>query len=232
MAEKVASLSLDESSNRTKKLRILSWNLLHRNGAVFEDIQSLVEKVKPDLFLMQEVTREIDVLGRGMDGNFHWQQWAKRRHGLAIWCRHQLENVAPLELPYSKIPGSFPQRSAQFIQIDGITIANVHLSHGQVMNRKQLRKIASSTSGPTAIIGDYNAVGPTTIKDFKDVGPRNVTHFAQKVVPFRLDRCLVRELECTRAKSLNRGRSDHKPILLELTKTASTNQAGSAGNTG
>ena len=231
MAETEASLSLEERSNGTGKLRILSWNLLHRNGAVFEDIQSLVEQEQPDLFLMQEVTREIDTLGRSMEGNFHWQQWAKRRHGLAMWCRHQLENVAPLELPYSKIPGSFPQRSAQFIQIDGITIANVHLSHGQVMNRKQLRKIANSTSGPTAIIGDYNAVGPTVIKGFEDVGPRNVTHFAQRIVPFRLDRCLVRELECTRAKSLERGRSDHKPILIELRKTAQTSRAGSTGST-
>jgi hypothetical protein len=69
---------------------------------------------------------------------------------------------------------------------------------------------------PAAIIGDYNAVGPIVMSGFKDVGPRLATHFASNVVPFRLDRCLVRGLRCTEAHALEFGPSDHRPIVLHL----------------
>jgi hypothetical protein len=97
-----------------------------------------------------------------------------------------------------------------------ITFANVHLSHGQLLNRLQLMHIASLLHGPTAIIGDFNAVGPTLLPGFRDVGPREPTHVANNILRFRLDRCLVRGLHCGRAKALDRGPSDHCPIVLEL----------------
>ena len=51
---------------------------------------------------------------------------------------------------------------------------------------------------------------------FADVGPRESTHFASNVVPFRLDRCLVHGLTCRAAAALAFGPSDHRPIRLEL----------------
>ena len=51
---------------------------------------------------------------------------------------------------------------------------------------------------------------------FADVGPREATHFASNVVPFRLDRCLVHGLACRTADALAFGPSDHRPIRLEL----------------
>ncbi len=44
------------------RLKIISWNLLHRSGAVAEDICELIEDEKPDLFLMQEATTAIESL--------------------------------------------------------------------------------------------------------------------------------------------------------------------------
>jgi endonuclease/exonuclease/phosphatase family metal-dependent hydrolase len=69
---------------------------------------------------------------------------------------------------------------------------------------------------PSAIIGDYNMVGPVLLPGFADVGPRGSTHFASNVVPFRLDRCLVHGLTCRAAAALAFGPSDHRPIRLEL----------------
>ena len=40
------------------------------------------------------------------------------------------------------------------MQLGDITFANVHLSHGQLLNRRQLARIASALKGkPSAIIG-------------------------------------------------------------------------------
>jgi len=98
-----------------------------------------------------------------------------------------------------------------------MTFANVHLSHGQLLNRRQLARIAAALRGkPSAIIGDYNMVGPVLLPGFADVGPRESTHFASNVVPFRLDRCLVHGLTCRAAAALAFGPSDHRPIRLEL----------------
>jgi len=84
-------------------------------------------------------------------------------------------------------------------------------------NRRQLLRIAATLHGrPSAIIGDYNAVGPCLIPGYADVGPREPTHFGGNVVPFRLDRCLAHGVQCLLAATLDFGPSDHKPIVLEL----------------
>ena len=199
-------------------VKVISWNLLHRSGAIVEDIAGLIVEEGPDLFLMQEATDAIDNLPALVEGHYARQPWPGRRHGLAAWCRRQLQDFGPLQLPASRMPGRFPPRYAQIVRIDDITIANVHLSHGQVLNRLQLREISRSTEGPTAIIGDYNTLGPIRLRHFSDVGPRSTTHHAQEIVPFRLDRCMIRDLHRLSARALRRGRSDHRPIVIELAR--------------
>jgi endonuclease/exonuclease/phosphatase (EEP) superfamily protein YafD len=198
------------------RLKIISWNLLHRSGAVMEDVSELIEQERPDLFLMQEATSAVDPLCEHVGGRIYKQAWPGRRHWLAAWSPSHPAHAKILKLPASKMPGRLPTRFAQVLEINNMTIANVHLSHGQILNRLQLRKIAHSTAGPTAIIGDYNTLGPIVLHHFSDVGPRGHTHRAQKVMPFRLDRCMVRDLHCLHARRLRRGPSDHRPILLEL----------------
>ena len=197
-------------------IKVISWNLLHRSGAIVDDIANLIQEEQPDLFLMQEATGVIDALPGMSEGHYARQPWPGRRYGLAAWCRRQLQDFGPLELPASALPGRFPTRFAQLIRFDDITFANVHLSHGQVLNRLQLRQISRSTQGPTAIIGDFNTLGPIRLRQFSDVGPRGSTHRAHDIVPFRLDRCMIRDLTRVSARALRRGRSDHRPILIEL----------------
>jgi hypothetical protein len=66
------------------------------------------------------------------------------------------------------------------------------------------------------VIGDFNMIGPAVLPGFSDVGPREPTHIAQDMLPVRIDRCLVRGMACHSARALNAGRSDHRPMLLEL----------------
>ena len=203
-------------------MKIVSWNLLHKAGAMVDEISRIIDLEKPEIFLMQEATEVIDSLENFVGGHYQRQDWQNKRHGLAIWNASSISETRPVALPYSKIPGSFPQRRAQLMDIADITIANVHLSHGQVLNRRQLTTIANATEGPTVIMGDYNVVGPVKLKQFKDVGPKRITHTAQRVMPFRLDRCMVRELYCNKARTLQRGGSDHKPIVVELSTHSCT----------
>jgi hypothetical protein len=102
------------------------------------------------------------------------------------------------------------------LQFDGVTFANVHLSHGQILNRSQLLHVANALDGPAVVIGDYNAIGPIRLAGFKDVGPRQATHSPNNIIAFRLDRCMARGLRCSKAQTLARGPSDHHPIMLDL----------------
>ena len=198
-------------------VKVISWNLLRLTGAKVEDVATLVEREKPDLLLMQEATEHIDALPSLVAGHFHRQPWPGRIHGLAVWTRSRHGIPHPLPLPASRLPGRLPTRRAQIVQVGDITFANVHLSHGQLLNRRQLARIAASLRGkPSAIIGDYNAVGPILIPGFFDVGPLEATHFGSNVVPFRLDRCLAHGLRCSSTAALSFGPSDHRPIMVEL----------------
>jgi endonuclease/exonuclease/phosphatase family metal-dependent hydrolase len=198
-------------------LKIISWNLLRLTGAAVDDVASLARQEKPDVLLMQEATKEIEALPSLIGGHFHRLSWLGRIHGLAVWSPHRFAAPRALSLPASRLPGRLPRRRAQIVQVGEMTFANVHLSHGQLLNRRQLARIAGALRGkPSAIIGDYNIVGPVILPGFHDVGPREPTHYASDVVPFRLDRCLVHGLTCRTAAALAFGPSDHRPIRLEL----------------
>jgi endonuclease/exonuclease/phosphatase family metal-dependent hydrolase len=139
-----------------------------------------------------------------------------RIYGLAVWSPRPLKPPYALRLPVSSVPGRVPPRVAQITQLGNVAFANVHLSHGQFLNRRQLLRIASVLKGPAAIVGDYNAVGPIKLAGFKDVGPRRPTHIASNIISFRLDRCMARGLRCSHPQVLARGPSDHYPIALDL----------------
>jgi endonuclease/exonuclease/phosphatase (EEP) superfamily protein YafD len=197
-------------------VRVISWNLLRLIGAAVEDVALLVEEHRPDLLLLQEATKEMESLPGFVGGHFYRDPLPRRIHGLAAWSPKHLHPPKTLALPVSRMPGRVPPRIAQVLQLGDITFANVHLSHGQVLNRLQLTRIARTMEGPAAVIGDYNAWGPTVLHGFRDVGPREATHIQQNLLRFRLDRCLVRGLTCASARTLKKGKSDHRPIMLEL----------------
>ena len=197
-------------------MRVISWNLLRLTGATVNDVAALVEEYHPDLLLMQEATEEMVDLPTSVGGHFFREHLHGRVYGLAAWSRHPLAPPVALPLPVSAMPGRVPPRVAQIVRFGDVTFANVHLSHGQFLNRRQLARIARTLKGPAVIVGDYNAVGPIKLSGFKDVGPRKRTHIARNIIPFRLDRCMARGVDCTEARVLDRGPSDHHPIILDL----------------
>lgn len=193
--------------------KIISWNLLRLVGASLDDVASLVRRERPDLLLMQEATRSIDGLASRVGGHYARVPLPGRVHGLALWSPEALPEPAVLALP----AGAMFHRVCQIVDLGAFSVANVHLSHGQVLNRRQLRCIAAVLPPCAAVLGDYNLVGPALLPGFRDVGPREPTHRAGDVVPLRIDRCLVRGLTCTDAAALSRGMSDHRPIVVRLT---------------
>ena len=195
-------------------MKVISWNLWHRGGAVRSHLVDLIEAERPELLLMQEAKPTLAHLTEIVGGHFHFLPLPKRVYGLAAWTLHAIPEPAFVELPSSRLPGRVPPRLAQIVRVKGIDFANVHLSHGQLLNRRQLRTAADRLHGPAAIIGDYNAVGQIRLAGFHDAGPRQRTHMYRT----RLDRCFVRELHCHHPTVLDRGPSDHHPIRMELTR--------------
>jgi endonuclease/exonuclease/phosphatase family metal-dependent hydrolase len=199
-----------------RRLRVISWNLLRRVGAAAEDVAKLVQAHHPDLLLLQECTEEIITLPSLVGGHFFRHPMQSRIYGLAAWSPHPFPQSKEIRLPYSILPGRVPPRLAQIIAFQGITIANVHLSHGQFLNRFQLRHIMEQMEGPAAIIGDFNAVGPVGFQGFSDIGPRRHTHRAGNIIALRLDRCIARGLACSASEVLDKGPSDHHPMVLDM----------------
>jgi endonuclease/exonuclease/phosphatase family metal-dependent hydrolase len=197
-------------------IRVVSWNLLRRVGAGVDDVAKLVHGNQPDLLLLQEATEEIVALPSLVGGHFFRHPMQSRIYGLAAWSPHPFPPSTALRLPASVLPGRVPPRLAQIISFHGITIANVHLSHGQFLNRYQLRHIMEQMEGPAAIIGDFNAVGPVGFQGFSDIGPRRHTHRAGNIVALRLDRCVARGLICSASEVLDKGPSDHHPMVLDM----------------
>jgi len=199
--------------DRIPSKKIVSWNLLRRTGAAVECLVALIERERPDLLLMQEATREIGALRERMGGVYAWAPLPGRIHGPAMWAPEPWESEPEIvELP----AGVLIDRVCQVIDLGAFGVANVHLSHGQVLNRRQLRRIEQHLPARAAVLGDYNIVGPALLPGFRDVGPRRPTHAMVDVLPLRLDRCLVRGLVCHERSVLPRGLSDHRPIVVHL----------------
>jgi endonuclease/exonuclease/phosphatase (EEP) superfamily protein YafD len=197
--------------------RIISWNLLRLTGASLADLAGLIRRERPDLLLMQEATRTIDGLTAEVGGHYLRTPLPGRVHGLAAWSPVPLPgSVIVLPLP----SGAMFDRICQILDLGEFAVANVHLSHGQVLNRRQLRRIAEFLPPRAAVLGDYNLVGPALLPGFRDVGPRVPTHVAGELVPLRIDRCLVRGLACLGARALMRQASDHRPIAVQLDTAA------------
>jgi endonuclease/exonuclease/phosphatase (EEP) superfamily protein YafD len=194
-------------------MKLLSWNLLRTTGASIQDVVRLIEQEQPDLMLMQEATKEMDELPHKIGGGYMRAPLPGRIHGLAMWMPGKLPST-PVVIPLPA--GSVVHRISLVLDLGAFSVANVHLSHGQLLNRRQLRRIASHLPHNAAVIGDYNLVGPVLLPGFRDVGPRNFTHMCQDVLPLRLDRCIVRGMTCTGAAVLPRGTSDHRPITMTL----------------
>jgi len=193
-------------------MKIVSWNLWRLRGASLCDVVDLVRRESPDLLVMQEATREIDLLAHQLGGFYARVPLPGRIHGLAAWSPVHRPRPRVLRLP----AGALVHRVAQIIDLGSFSVANVHLSHGQVLNRRQLRHVAQHLPYRAAVIGDYNLLGPALLPGFRDVGPRDPTHRCADMVPLRLDRCYVRGLACGEAVALDRSASDHRPIVMRL----------------
>jgi endonuclease/exonuclease/phosphatase (EEP) superfamily protein YafD len=198
-------------SEERRGMKIVSWNLLHTVGATLDEVVHLAEREEPDLLLMQEATEQMDQLQARLGGYYARNPLPGRLHGLAAWSPRPFYRE-----PHHIVlqPGIFVNRISQIVPLEGFAVANVHLSHGQVMNRRQLRLIAMHLPHAAMIIGDCNMVGPSLLPGFTDVGHRAPTHDMAKLLPLRLDRCFIRGLHCDRAEVLGHRGSDHRPIAL------------------
>jgi endonuclease/exonuclease/phosphatase (EEP) superfamily protein YafD len=212
------------SLREIESTKIISWNLLRRTGATIHDVVGLIEAEQPDILLMQEATEEIDLLPDLIGGHYARAPLPGRIHGVACWSRQ----------PFARPPractipsGAVVKRHAQIIEYNSFSLANVHLSHGQMLNRRQLRRIAALMPAPCAILGDFNLVGPTLVPGFHDVGPKAPTHRMVDLLPIRIDRCLVDGMSCLSARVLPVFASDHRPIAVRLKPTVTSLVAAS-----
>ena len=134
-------------------MKIISWNLLRLVGASPDEVADLVAREAPDVLLMQEATAQIDRLPQIIGGHYMRRLLPGRVHGLAVWSR-QRPVAAPTVVVLPQ--GSMFRRIGLVVDLGDFSVANVHLSHGQVLNRRQLWRIASTLPPRAAVLGDFN----------------------------------------------------------------------------
>ena len=201
-----------QAASQAPALRILSWNLLRLTGASCAELAGLIDRHRIDVALLQETTDAFDPLTARVGGTMVRHPLPGRIHGPAIWSRDGLARPRCVPLFSHAI-----QRHAVVAEIAGASFASVHLSHGQLMCRRQAREACDALPGGAAVLaGDFNMVGPLRLGGFHEVGPREPTHYANGLLPLRIDRCFVRGFSCRNARALDRGGSDHRPLVLEL----------------
>ena len=194
-------------------MKIISWNLLHSTGATLDEVARLIDDETPDLLLMQEATNQIDSLPARAGGHYARHPLPGRLHGLAAWSPLPFHN-APSAVTLPR--GLIVRRVCQIIDFPDFSIGNVHLSHGQWTNRRQLNRVFDTLPFRAAVLGDCNLIGAVKSSRFRDTGPRSPTHLAGTLLPLRLDRCFVRGMDCKDARILEKGGSDHHPIMVRL----------------
>jgi len=197
-------------------LKIVSWNILRITGATAEDIAAVVRQERPQLLLLQEASARIFALSALVGGVVALRIFPGGEDGLAVWSSAPLPPIDYLDLEHDPAQPLKRRRCAMILRFPTYTVANIHLAHNQGLLRRQFNSTATASGPRAVVIGDFNVVGPLSRRGWKDCGPRVVTHFARGVLPFRLDRCMVRGWEPRSARALPRGRSDHRPIVVEL----------------
>lgn len=151
-----------------RPLRVLSWNLLRVTGASVAELAGLVEAHAIDVALLQEATAGFEALPAHVGGAMARYPLPGRIHGPAIWARHGLSQARRVPLFSRAIA-----RHAVVAEAGGTLFASVHLSHGQLMCRRQAREASLAlAAGPAVIAGDFNMVGPLRLDGFREVGPR------------------------------------------------------------
>jgi endonuclease/exonuclease/phosphatase family metal-dependent hydrolase len=204
------------AAESSAEFNIVSWNLLHTKGAGLDHVRELIEAFRPDLCLLQEASEKLDHLPARLGGHYARVALPGRHHGLAAWSPHEFKTTTT---GFKLQRGLIVRRVCQILNFDGFSVANVHLSHGQLLNRRQLHRIADALPEKAAILGDCNMVGaPLVLPGFTDAGARLPTHRMSGLIPLRLDRCFIRGLNCISTEVLARGASDHHPLRIVLNR--------------
>ena len=162
---------------------------------------------------MQETTDRIDTLPDRVGGHYARDPLPGRIYGLATWSREPLlDPPSILELQPGFILGTHCRSSRWTASRSRTSICRP----AQVLNRRQLAHRCQALPARAAVLGDCNLIRPPVVPGFRDVRPRQGTHAFGGMVSVRLDRCLVRGLNCDRADVLVWGSSDHRPIAVQL----------------
>ena len=195
-------------------VKVISWNLLRLTGAAVEDVAALVRCEQPDLLLMQEATDTMDasplLVGGYSGASPPPSEFTGSRHGALSRSRI----IRSCRYPFLADAGyGYPRGSRNCSGLGMSPMPTSIYRMGSCSIACSYCRSLPLLKALRPVIGDHDAVGPTQLKaGFRDVGPREPTLVARNIVPFRLDRCLVRGLRCAAARTLARGPSDHCPV--------------------
>ena len=202
-------------------LRVVSWNLLRRVGACVEDIARLVKSHHPDLLFLQEATEEVTALPGLVGGHFFRHAMDRRIYGLAAWSPHPFPQTTALRLPASVLPGRVPPRHAQLVQFRRHQLCQCASVARPIPQSLAVAAYRQRAGGSRRHYRRFQRRRDRPCCPAFAISGRAAAPIAPPISSIcRLDRCLARDIARHGVQVLERGASDHHPIVLDLALTA------------
>lgn len=120
-------------------MKITTWNVNGIRAALRKGFAEIIERIEPDVLLLQEVRALPEQLPDEWakpDGwHVHWHPAEKKGYsGTAIWSRH------PMKLLGTGLDGDDPEGRVVRVEIEGIEVASVYLPSGSSSEERQEQK--------------------------------------------------------------------------------------------
>lgn len=162
------------------RLVVTTWNLQGRVGLDTDAVAAHLHEQGSDVVLLQEVQRrQVRQVARSLSARslaWRFKHWtpspSTRPEGMAVLgVTRPLERATARALTARWRPWSWRRRIVQFAAVDGLGLANVHLTpHGEHGTRAQevariVHRFAATGATTRAIAGDFNALPDSGVVD-------------------------------------------------------------------
>lgn len=207
-------------------LRVMTWNI---HSAPLAAIEPELRATGADIIALQEVRASHAELARlaaslGMEALFLVLVPRPKPFGIALLTRHPLEKVSYRFLPSGREPRAYLMAATA-----GLVVVNTHLepSPRRRVQLQHLREAVRDLNRPVVLLGDLNEEGlGSSFDGFADAGRDAGMTYPN--LQARIDYILVRGRPAGPARVLPTAKSDHYPVVAEISANPEGENEGSS----
>jgi exodeoxyribonuclease III len=156
-------------------LRVLSYNIRHGGGGREAALSAVIQRVEPDVVILQEATRP-HVIERLARDNGMAQWGSQRGQSLAFMSRRPAEHVSWHRPRVSRHAFIEVVPEGTTWRVFGVHLSAVHAAWTERRRVFELRALLASIArhqhGPHVLVGDFNTLAPGELLDVRKLPAR------------------------------------------------------------